>query len=278
MLVFRNQTSYNRFWDGRNDLGLIITVCRNLSRAFIASNAVWMTTGQDSHEVQAGRAELERIIRILIAILYATKNHLRAAWGAEVIPGAALNPGTGDPTNIPEYSELLPQGFKGLDDRGLGLPIQLTFFVEQYIKRQTENGSFQAPQASQMQVQLYNMTDAFGRMETIRLTSIPVALLIHQTQVLALFNCVLPFALVDEIGWWTVPIVSLVAFTLYGIDGIGRQLEDPFGFDRNDIAMDTIVEDIREEVMVLLEEWRRVGVEGGDMFILRTAHQRPDII
>ena len=70
---------------------------------------------------------------------------------------------------------------------------------------------------------------------------------------------VLPFAMVDEMGWWAVPIVTLVIFTLYGIEGIGSQLEDPFGYDRNDIKMDAIVEDIRSETMVLVEEWRRVG-------------------
>lgn len=81
---------------------------------------------------------------------------------------------------------------------------------------------------------------------------------IHQKQVLALFGCVLPFAMVDEMGWWTIPIVCLVMFTLYGIDGIGSQLEDPFGYDRNDIKMDAIVEDERVEIEVILNEWRKV--------------------
>jgi putative membrane protein len=90
---------------------------------------------------------------------------------------------------------------------------------------------------------------------------------IHQKQVLALFGGVLPFALVAEMSWWAVPIVVLVMFTLYGIDGIGSQLEDPFGHDRNDIRMDAIVEDIRSEIMVLLDEWKRVGDGGGEMFM-----------
>lgn len=65
----------------------------------------------------------------------------------------------------------------------------------------------------------------------------------------------------------------LVTFTLYGIEGIGSQLEDPFGFDRNDIKMDVLVEDIRTEIMVLLEEWKRVGGAAGEdkeMFIRRS--------
>lgn len=81
---------------------------------------------------------------------------------------------------------------------------------------------------------------------------------IHQKQVLALYGCVLPFAMVDDMGWWTVPIVSLVIFTLYGIEGIGSQLEDPFGYDRNDIKMDALVGDAKTEIDVVLAEWRRV--------------------
>ncbi|KAL8914216.1 MAG: hypothetical protein Q9171_001087 [Xanthocarpia ochracea] len=257
-IVFRNQTSYNRFWDGRNYLTVIITSVRNLTRSFLAN----------SHRSPlADRAETDRIIRILIAILYATKNHLRAGWGAEIIPGAAINPSTGNATLTPEYSDLLPKGLYGCDDRGLGLVLQLTFFVEQYIKKGTDKEWFHAPQASQMQVQLNAMVDAYGKMETIRLTPIPIAHLIHQKQVLALFGGVLPFALVDQMDYWAILVVSLVMFTLYGIDGIGSQLEDPFGYDRNDIKMDFIVEDIRSEISVLLEEWKRAGEHGYEMFV-----------
>lgn len=97
---------------------------------------------------------------------------------------------------------------------------------------------------------------------------------IHQKQVLALFGLMLPFALVDDMGWFAVPVVTLITFTLYGIDGIGSQLEDPFGHDRNDIKMDFIVEDIRSEISVLLEEWKRVGDDGGEMFIIGQRGQR----
>ena len=97
---------------------------------------------------------------------------------------------------------------------------------------------------------------------------------IHQKQVLGLFGAVLPFALVEDMGWWAVFIVVLVMFTLYGIDGIGMQLEDPFGYDRNDIKMDAIVEDIRSEIMVLLEEWKRVSQNGGEMFMGKVGLQR----
>lgn len=94
---------------------------------------------------------------------------------------------------------------------------------------------------------------------------------IHQKQVLALFGCVLPFAMVDDMGWWAIPIVSLVAFTLYGIEGIGSQLEDPFGYDRNDIKMDALVGDSKMEIDVILTEWRNHSKAMDDMSRVRGA-------
>lgn len=189
MLVFRNQTSYNRFWDGRNHLSVIITSVRNLTRSFLAcsyhSEPSTKPYPQCTH--QADRADTERVVKILIAILYATKNHLRAEWGAAIIPGAGtgmINNSSNTGNTITsqtalyrhdEYSDLLPEGLESLDHQGVGLPLQLVFFVEQYIKRKHDNGMFHAPQASQMQVQLNTLVDAYGRMETIRLTPIPVA-------------------------------------------------------------------------------------------------------
>jgi len=75
--------------------------------------------------------------------------------------------------------------------------------------------------------------------------------------------------------WLTVPTVALVSFTLYGIEGyvkfassqlnavtndsysIGQEIENPFGFDRNDIKMDNICRDVRQEITAALELWKR---------------------
>ncbi|KAL2011414.1 hypothetical protein VTN00DRAFT_4132 [Thermoascus crustaceus] len=255
MLVFRNQTSYNRFWDGRNSLNTMNTSIRNLVRTILTNSYTTATP-----MTPAERADIERTVRILMAIPFAVKNHLRAEWGAAWTLGAAVGNDVtdngGSVFNI-DYASLLPEGLEGHEGDGLGLPLQLTFFVDGFIKRGVDRGWFHAPGASQMQAQLNTLIDAYGRMETIKLTPIPVAHLIHQKQVLALFCCVLPFAMVDELGWWAVPIVTLVIFTLYGIEGIGSQLEDPFGYDRNDIKMDAIAGDMKTEMDVILAEWRR---------------------
>lgn len=75
------------------------------------------------------------------------------------------------------FASLLPSGLEGHEDKGLGLPFQLTFFVDGFIKRGVDRGWFHAPGASQMQTQLNTLLDAYGKMETIKLTPIPVAYL-----------------------------------------------------------------------------------------------------
>lgn len=273
--MFRNETSYNRFWDGRNYLSVVITSIRNLTRAFLACTA--NRPANDDVVIKQKVASIsslvqtERSVRILLAILYAVKGHLRAEWGADVIPGKTGDPYMQNARSTTEFDDLLPMGLKNLSEQGVSIPYQLSYFVEQYIKEMTDNDIFHSSQASQLQLQLNNLTDAFGRMETIRLTPIPVALLIHQKQVLGLFGAVLPFGLAEGMRWWSVLIVALVMFSLYGIDGIGTQLEDPFGFDRNDIKMDAIIDDIREEIMAMVEEWRSSNQDGRIMFFRRSS-------
>ncbi|KAI9928107.1 hypothetical protein MW887_002140 [Aspergillus wentii] len=252
MLVFRNQTSYNRFWDGRNALNTLNTCVRNLVRTIVTNS--YSTDGPLS---AAEKEDIERTIRVLMAIPFSVKNHLRAEWGAAFAFEYDVDE-SGAAAYNPDYAGLLPDGLEGHEDEGLGLPFQLTFFIDGFVKRGVERGWYNAPGASQMQAQLNTLTDVYGKMETIKLTPIPVAYLIHQKQVLALFGCVLPFAMVDEMGWWAVPITSLVIFTLYGIEGIGSQLEDPFGYDRNDIKMDALVGDAKTEIDVVLSEWRKL--------------------
>lgn len=324
MLVFRNSTSYDRFWTGRNCVTNVGTCVRNLARIFLVNSQD--AQGKSTPEE---RRDTERTVRVLIAVLYAIKHNLRAEFnippaslsnlnsqmGFSGVRGASSRPMSRPISRRPSYVDrafsspatptvetptlktpllgqstatlesvlesegsmatkkddyvsLLPSGLMGYEDRGLGLPLQLSVLLESYITRAYNRGWINAPLSSQLTVQVNNLVDAYGKMETIRSTPLPIAHLIHASQVLALYTCLLPFTIVDSYGWYSIPVVAIVAFTLYGIEGIGVQLEDPFGYDRNDIKMDGIVEDARAEIGVLLEEWasKAEGRSFGGMF------------
>ena len=66
-------------------------------------------------------------------------------------------------------------------------------------------------------------------MERVANTPIPRSYSIHLKQCVTLYLFVLPFTLIKDLGWAMVPIVTVVAFTLMGIEGIADEIEMPFG-------------------------------------------------
>jgi ion channel-forming bestrophin family protein len=93
-----------------------------------------------------------------------------------------------------------------------------------------------------------------GGCERIASTPGPFAysLLLHRT---ALIFCVtLPFALAGSLGWWTLLPVLLVAYTFFGLDALGHQLEDPFGLEPNALPLDAMRRMIERELLALLGE------------------------
>lgn len=82
--------------------------------------------------------------------------------------------------------------------------------------------------------------NATGGIERIRRTPIPIAYALHLKRVLYIFSFLLPLAFVDTIGWWTVPVVTFISYVFLGIEEIGVEIEDPFGEDANDLPIDDI--------------------------------------
>jgi putative membrane protein len=88
--------------------------------------------------------------------------------------------------------------------------------------------------------------------ERIKNTPIPFSytLLLHRTAYLYCF--LLPFGLVDTIGYLTPFVVAIVAYTFFGLDALGDEIEEPFGLAHNDLPLDaicrTIEIDLRESL------------------------------
>lgn len=290
MLVFRNQTAFSRFWDGRMYVSTVTTAIRCIARQILVlvpapavpvdlqTSEVYLhappgtqtpmsyyeglpTSGEDVLDRCDERRTIETV-HILIAMLYTIKNHLRAEWGVALSPGTRLTE-DGQEDIVDEYKDLLPPSLKGYEHRGLGLTLQLSTFVEDFVNLGVQRGWFHNAAASALLGSLNGLTAAYGSMEVIRLVPIPVAHLIHHRQTLALFCSILPFAMAADMDWWAIPLTAFVAFTLYGIEGIAQTYEDPFGVAKIDINLDDIVEDARREVEVMLSAWQIQGARGG---------------
>jgi hypothetical protein len=72
--------------------------------------------------------------------------------------------------------------------------------------------------------------------EKIVRTPMPLAYSAHLQHCLYVYILALPFQLVYDMGWWTIPTLGLASFAILGILGIGAEIENPFGYDDNDLV------------------------------------------
>ncbi|KAJ6455774.1 Bestrophin, RFP-TM, chloride channel-domain-containing protein [Mycena sanguinolenta] len=105
-----------------------------------------------------------------------------------------------------------------------------------------------------------SMVDQMTSMERVANTPIPVSYGIHLKQCVTLYLFALPLTLVKELGWKTIPLVTVVAFTFMGIEGIADEIEMPFGTDPGDLPLDRYCQDLKEEVDYIIERLPEGGV------------------
>lgn len=213
LLVFRTNTAYERYWEGRKLWGLLINTVRNLSRT------IWVTIKEND---SSDRTEKIATLRLLIAFAIATKLHLRS-----------------EPVNE-ELARFLPQTWYKKLCTINHPPLEIAFLIGDYLQQQYDKGSIDSYQLTALFKLLDTMVDVLGACERILKTPIPLAYTIHLKQLVLLYCLTLPFQFVDELGWMTAPIVALISFTILGIEAIGIEIEDPFGYDANDLPLDQI--------------------------------------
>lgn len=225
LLVFRTNTAYERFWEGRKLWGNLVNNTRNLARQ------IWVGVAEIHPE---DRMKKISTLRLLVAFSVATKLHLR---------GEAINH---------EFDELLSSSqyfkLKTMNNP----PLEVAFWIGDYLQQQVNRKTLNDYQITTFQQLLNNMVDSLGSCERILKTPIPLAYAIHLKQLLLLYCLLLPFQLVGPLGWWTGLIVALVSFTLFGIEEIGIEIENPFGYDANDLPLDAICETMKRNIEDLI--------------------------
>lgn len=213
LLVFRTNTAYDRFWEGRKCWGSMINNVRNLARQ------IWINIEEgDPKDIT------NKIInmRLLVAFAVATKLHLR---------GESVN----------KELEALMSSYKYFTLKTMhNPPLEVAFWIGDYLQQQYRCDRLNIYQLNAMQELLNKMVNDLGVCERILKTPIPLAYSIHLKQLLLIYCLLLPFQLVNNLGWWTGAIVALISFTLLGIEEIGIQIENPFGYDSNDLPLDAI--------------------------------------
>ncbi|MGC4054100.1 MAG: bestrophin family ion channel [Paludibaculum sp.] len=217
LLVFRTNASYDRFWEGRRLWGGIVNETRNL--------------------VRGAAVHLDGNPRLLQEL---------AKWTA-LFPWATMNSLRDEFDVGPLESELTAEELSALrtsQHRALYVAQRMSALV----------GSMKAQgyisdiiyTALDQNIQL--LVDYLGGCERIRKTPLPFAYVVHLRRALVVYCFTLPFALVGTFGWFTLLDVLLIAYTFFGIEEIGVEIEGPFGDDANDLPMRDISETIRRNL------------------------------
>ena len=230
LLVFRTNTAYDRFWEARRLWGTLFTHTRILGRFFWV--AVRATTPEEKKNKQSS-------INMLLAYAVACKHTLRDEHGIDY---ADLHPLV---SHIPHFK----QGALHEDEH---IPLAIAAHLSTYIQQTRSMDQVDVPTTASMIVTLNGLVDCMSNFERIRATPIPRAYSIHLRQTLMLYIAALPFQLVNTMGWATIPVTFIASFTLLGILAIAGEIENPFGYDANDLRLEDFCEQLRTELIQLM--------------------------
>lgn len=222
-LGFRNNTSYDRFWEGRKLLGALINETRSMARlldAYIGGD------GREPYVTSATRS----------VIGYA---HALRAWLRFQDPGAEAAPFVDGATATELRAHSNP-------------PVAILEHLSRQLTELRRAGAIDAYAFVSLQDKLSELTSIQGGCERIRNTPIPFAYTVLMHRIVAAYCFLLPIGLVHTLGFATPAVVLFISYAFFGLDAIGDEIEEPFGLDPNDLPfqqLTTVIErDLRSSL------------------------------
>ena len=255
-LGFRNNTSYDRFWEGRKLWGRMVNTSRSITRQVLTligpmpngderpltelyrSPYFGETPGDKTEAINPDVDELlsfhREMVRRVAAYVHSFRMHLRDERDFERLRG------------------LMPDDeIDALDDE-LNPPIAILQTLGDRLREAWQRGWVHSQHVPVIEGSLTQMTDIQGGCERIKSTPIPYSYtaLIHR--IVAVYCFAVPFGIVNEVQEFTPVVVAIISYAFFGLDAVGDEIEDPFGTDDNDLpltAISTMIEvNVRQRI------------------------------
>jgi len=217
LLVFRTNTAYDRWWEGRKLWGSLVNNSRNLA---LKLNAVL------DEEDKSSRSFFRQTIPLYATVL---KEHLQSE-----VTRMAL-----DEAEHPELERI---------DTRKHVPNQVAGLMLQRISNLYRQGRISGDQLITLNGELSSFTDICGACERIKNTPIPYSYSAFIKKFIFIYVITLPFGYVFSLGYYVAPIVTFVFYVLASLEMVAEEIEDPFGFDPNDLPMDKMAANIKKHV------------------------------
>lgn len=232
-LGFRNNTSYDRFWEGRKLWGRMVNVSRSFTRQI--QTMVGPLPGEPAQDEERERVHAELVHRIA-GYVHVFRHHLR------------------DETDLSDVEGLLPAPEIEALDAESNRPAAVSARTGERLRELWHGGWIHPMHLPVLEASLTEMTGIQGGCERIKATPIPTSYTILIHRIVATYAFALPFGIVDTVHGWTPVVVLLIAYAFYGLDAIGDEIEDPFGLDDNDLPLSTLSRMIEVNVRQRLGE------------------------
>jgi len=212
LLVFRTNTAYDRWWEGRKHWGALVNNSRNLA---IKLSVIL----KDEHDKHFFRKVIPGYASIL-------QKHLMDEETAKML-------------------------FDDLDleiDHHKHRPNQVAKMMFQKVHDLHVSGKISGDQLIIINNEVQSFTDICGACERIKNTPIPYSYSSFIKKFIFFYIMTLPFGYVFSLGYYVIPVVVFTFYVLASLELIAEEIEDPFGNDANDLPTVKLASNIKKHV------------------------------
>lgn len=220
-LVFRVNSAYDRWWEGRKMWGGIVNSTRSFSlklNAFLS---------KENHE------DRDYFSKMTANFVFAMKEHLRTG------------------VQFSELDEVDPKLLEGLR-KVKHKPNKISAMLYERVNHLYKQDKLTGDHLIVLDKELKDFTDLIGACERIKNTPIPYSYSMFIKKFIFIYLITLPFGFVTTFEYFTIATVLLVSFVLLSVELISEEIEDPFGRDINDLPTDELAKKIKENIREIL--------------------------
>ncbi len=219
LLVFRTNSAYERWWEGRRLWGQLVNDSRNL--------CIKVKCYVDTPD-----ADKARMGELIVSFGYALKHHLRDSRPSKALPGV-------DPL-VAMHTEA-------------HLPAHLAEKVMLKLQQWLSEGKIDEFKLLILDTHARAFMDICGACERIKSTPLAVSYRAFMRQGIALNLLIIPWYMIPQLGLlWSLPVVLIASYFLIGLELIAEDIEEPFGKDGDDLPLDRICNTIQTSVSGIL--------------------------
>jgi len=219
LLVFRTNSAYERWWEGRKLWGQLVNDSRNFTMKIRALDGI-------------RHADKTRLGELIVSFAYALKHHLRGTQPSRPLPGV----GAVD------------------EEDSKNIPVHIAGKIFDLISKWRKDGAIDGLLVLQLDKHALALMDIAGGCERIKNSPIAISYRAFMRQGIALNLLAMPWYMSQILEvYYVLPLVLTSTYFLVGIELIAEDIEDPFGYDGDDLPLDNICAGIRRTVAQILK-------------------------